>query len=232
MAMTLDTFTRVKKIMDGYGVPPEIWYPIAMAESTGDPNAHGDLNKGGTGSWGLFQLYTGGGQGGNHPGSYLTNIENNANIAGPYFKKAYEKVKGSYSLPQLAGEVAVRSGHPGGNVNTPVYDDRVLYNSIVSYAKQGIPSDLQSGSSTLYNMVGLADPADGSESALSTATDAAASVAGNGSIGQTLQNFNDFLAYLGVNASLILARAVLILIAIPVLLVGTYLLLKSLGGEA
>lgn len=59
---------------------PAVLIAAAMEESSLRPGAHGDTSLGGTGSWGLFQLYTGGGMGTGIPVSKLTNPAFNAGL--------------------------------------------------------------------------------------------------------------------------------------------------------
>jgi len=49
----LSIYETVKKIMDEYGVPAVIWYPIMQMESGGNPDSH---NTNGEDSRGLFQI--------------------------------------------------------------------------------------------------------------------------------------------------------------------------------
>jgi len=49
----MSIYETVKKIMDEYGVPASIWYPIMQMESGGNPESH---NPNGEDSRGLFQI--------------------------------------------------------------------------------------------------------------------------------------------------------------------------------
>ena len=89
--MDNSTYLKVKVIMDEYGVPTAIWYPIMLMESGGNPKSH---NPKGEDSRGVFQinLYA-------HPQWSNLNLydpEINARIAAenfllPAYKKAQDK---------------------------------------------------------------------------------------------------------------------------------------------
>ncbi len=107
---------QVARIFASYGVPVYVWRPIMLAESSGNPNAVGDAGT----SFGLFQLHYGG-QGTGYSRAQLLNPVSNAQIAAPYIARAYHSVKNLNVPPlQQAGEVAIRSGHPGGAPNVPL----------------------------------------------------------------------------------------------------------------
>lgn len=104
----------VKAIFDRYGVPPEIWLPIAAAEAPGlDPLAYNGKHP--DDSYGLFQLNRKGGQGAGYSPEFLFDPVNNATIAVKYIAPAYHKYK------DLA-LVAINSGHPGP---VPTSDPRI-----------------------------------------------------------------------------------------------------------
>lgn len=85
-----DVYSKVKHIMDKYGIPEHIWLPIAIAESGGNPYAVNETPY--EKSIGLFQinLYA-------HPEFETLDLmdpEVNAEVAAQHFlRPAYEKVK-------------------------------------------------------------------------------------------------------------------------------------------
>lgn len=113
----------VKSAMRSQGVPVEVWLPILLAESTGDPTAHN------TGtpqvpedSVGLFQLNRRGGQGAGYTVEQLMNPAINAEVASRYIAEGMRvcQAQGDGSIQC----VAVNSGHPG---RVPVSDKRVTW---------------------------------------------------------------------------------------------------------
>lgn len=106
--MTL--YDQVKAIFDKAGVPPWIWYPIAIAESGGRPNVLGDNGQ----SVGLFQLNMNGGQGTGYSPAQLADPLFNAQVASAAIASAWNQVKsdGKDAATQLV-EVMQLSGHPG-----------------------------------------------------------------------------------------------------------------------
>lgn len=102
---------QIKSIFDAYGVPVWVWYPILIAESSGDPNAVGDDGC----SFGLFQLNQCAGQGMGHSSTDLFDPIKNAQIAAAHIGASWQTVKGSsLTDPQKAYQTAVSSGHPLG----------------------------------------------------------------------------------------------------------------------
>lgn len=108
-------FDRVKSIMDQWGLPTSVWYPIALAESNFDPNAMGDNGS----SVGLFQLNTAGGQGAGYARDALLDPVLNAEIAARSMAAAFQTVKDTVPPYLWASETARRSGHPGGSIGNP-----------------------------------------------------------------------------------------------------------------
>jgi murein DD-endopeptidase MepM/ murein hydrolase activator NlpD len=79
---------------DQYGMTPgflSFVFAIGLAESGLDPNAHGDTTLGGTGSWGLFMFYTGGGRGDGVPIEQLLNPYYQSRVNLPILWEAYKK---------------------------------------------------------------------------------------------------------------------------------------------
>ena len=97
-----------------YGVPDYVWASIAAMETGGtfNPRLVGDAGA----SFGLFQLFTGGGQGDAwaNKTELLLEPELNAEIAAPAIARAYAdaKAQGVSDGPDLVAWVALRSGHP------------------------------------------------------------------------------------------------------------------------
>jgi hypothetical protein len=110
-----DWYNQVKAVFDKYGVPSSVWYPIALAESGGDPNAVGDKGA----SIGIFQINRVGGQGIGYSADQLRDPTTNAEVAAKAIVPAYHAVAGTVSNDALASEVARRSGHPGGSISNP-----------------------------------------------------------------------------------------------------------------
>src|SRR5205823_1081411 len=104
-------YNVVKNVFDQYGIPEYVWYPIMMAESTGNPNAVGDNGC----SIGLFQLNRCGGQGAGYSAYSLRDPATNAQVAAQYIRPAYDAVKSETTPETAAAETAIRSGHPGGS---------------------------------------------------------------------------------------------------------------------
>jgi hypothetical protein len=86
-------------------VPFDIWGAIMWEESGFDPeNSNTKLPDD---SWGLFMLNRNGGQGKGYSPAYLKNPSNNAQIAYPAIKAAYD------AYPDDVAQIAIHSGHPG-----------------------------------------------------------------------------------------------------------------------
>lgn len=107
------------------GVPDYVWMAIGHMETGGtwDPKALGDQGK----SFGLFQLYTAGGQGDPYASdpTVLYDPAINAQVAAPEIARAYHlaRTMGMADGPDLAAYVAANSGHPGYNL--PLSDPAV-----------------------------------------------------------------------------------------------------------
>ena len=117
-------YAQVKSVFDKYGVPPAVWYPIALAESNLNPDALGDNGA----SIGIFQINRVSGQGIGYTADQLRDPITNADVAARAIAPAYNAVKDSASEYDLAAEVARRSGHPGGSITNPfnALDPRIL----------------------------------------------------------------------------------------------------------
>jgi hypothetical protein len=115
-----EVISKLKKASSDYGVPSWIVSSIVEHESGFNPKAHGDIGLGKSGSWGLFQLYTGNGHGKGFSPDRLTNIDTNISLAMPHLKKGYEgaKAKGLTGF-DLLKETASRSGWPLMTGNMP-----------------------------------------------------------------------------------------------------------------
>ena len=148
-------FDTVQRIMDRYGVPASVWYPIVEADSGGNPNAIGDSGN----SIGLFQINTAGGQGQAYANNKnaLMDPALNASVAAPAIWSAYTIIKDQYPADQLASETARRSGHPGGSVQDPfnASDARIL--RIADLAKQYVAASGPSSNATSPVSRALAD---------------------------------------------------------------------------
>ena len=108
-----EIYAKVAPVARTEGVPDYVWESIAHMESGFNPKALGDSGK----SFGLFQLYTAGGQGDpykNNP-TVLFDPAMNAQVAMPSIAQAYRtaKAQGMEDGPELAAWVAGHSGHPG-----------------------------------------------------------------------------------------------------------------------
>lgn len=114
--MDPNTYNAVKSVFDPQGVPEYVWYPILQLESGGDPRAVGDNGV----SIGLFQLNTAGGQGTGYNKDYLKDPVINAEIASRAIAPAYHAVENQFLPSDMAGQVAIRSGHPGGSISRPL----------------------------------------------------------------------------------------------------------------
>lgn len=130
----------VKKIMDDYGVPMEVWVPIMWGESRGNPRATNDT-RGRTDlpagtvpefSVGLFQVNLLARKPNATPAELeayaeqLRDPETNASLQGQRIATAWNALKGQLASqpPETwAPAVAVRSGHPGGSVDHPCVSD-------------------------------------------------------------------------------------------------------------
>jgi hypothetical protein len=110
-----EVYQAVSPVFQSYGVPDYIWQSIAHMETGGtfDVKAVGDSGR----SFGLFQLFTDGGQGDAYAGNgeALFDPTLNAQIAAPEIARAYHlgRQMGMSEGPQLAAWVAANSGHPG-----------------------------------------------------------------------------------------------------------------------
>lgn len=104
----------VKNVFDSAGVPAEVWYPIMVAESGGNPAAIGDNGQ----SIGLFQLNLSG-QGSGFDPTMLQNPILNAQIAARAIAPAFQAVKNQFPQSVWARETALRSGHPLGSPGQP-----------------------------------------------------------------------------------------------------------------
>jgi hypothetical protein len=115
-----EVLSKLKKASKEYGVPTWIVSSIVEHESGFNPKAHGDIGLGASGSWGLFQLYTGNGHGKGFSPDRLTNIDTNISLAMPHLKRGYEgaKAKGLTGFALLE-ETASRSGWPLMTGNMP-----------------------------------------------------------------------------------------------------------------
>jgi hypothetical protein len=113
-------YQKLSEASKQYGIPSWIVSSIVEHESKFNPNAHGDIGLGESGSWGLFQLYTGNGHGKGRSSSELTNIDTNIAIAMPHLKRGYEiaQSKGLTGF-SLLKETASRSGWPLMTGNMP-----------------------------------------------------------------------------------------------------------------
>lgn len=109
-------YQSVSSVFSDQGIPAYVWAPIMQMESSGNPNAIGDKGA----SIGLFQLNTHGGQGQGYTPDYLKNPVINAELASRAIAPAYFAVKDKYPATQLAAQVAIRSGHPGGSITHPL----------------------------------------------------------------------------------------------------------------
>ena len=109
---------------------------VIAQESGFDPSAHGDLNLGGTGSYGLYQLYTGGGQGDaamralglTDPNALLDPTLNTA-IGSGNIANVWGNI--SQSDPNFFFRMAQISGHPGSSA-----DGIAGARAVEAYAKQ------------------------------------------------------------------------------------------------
>jgi hypothetical protein len=107
--MSDNFWNDVKKIFDAYNVPAWVWYPLAWAESRGNPNAIGDNGC----SVGLFQLNRCVGQGTGYTVEQLKDPLFNAQIAAQRIGAAWQQLQSSaLPPPELALQVARQSGHP------------------------------------------------------------------------------------------------------------------------
>lgn len=108
----MSLYDQIKQVFDQYGVPPWIWYPIAIAESGGRPNAV-NVESNGSVSYGLFQLNDHG-QGAGYSPAVLADPLQNARIAAVAIADAWDKVKDSgLSLTDQLTQVMQGSGHGG-----------------------------------------------------------------------------------------------------------------------
>lgn len=86
--------TQVKEVMDKYGIPQEIWRPIMLVESSGNPNARNITKT--EHSIGLFQINIKANP--QYSGLNLTDPRVNAEIAArDFILPAYTKAKGQYT---------------------------------------------------------------------------------------------------------------------------------------
>lgn len=101
----------VNSVFTKRGVPSAIWESIATAESGLNPAAINTKDPGG--SYGLFQLNRGGGQGAGYSPSALLDPVTNAKIAAPAIVRAYQQgASMGYTQTNLAIYTAMHSGHP------------------------------------------------------------------------------------------------------------------------
>lgn len=129
----------VKAAMRAKGVPVEVWLPILLAESTGNPAAHNTgTPKVPEDSVGLFQLNRKGGQGAGYTVEQLMNPAINAEIASRFIAQGMQicQAKGDGSIQC----VAVNSGHPG---NVSPGDKRVVWIAQLADAVKQGSSDLE-----------------------------------------------------------------------------------------
>jgi hypothetical protein len=115
--------SKLKSYSNQYKIPSWIVSSIVEVESSFQTHLVGDSGK----SFGLLQLYTGGGQGDGYSGRHLSNVDNNLKIGLPHLKKAYDQgiQKGltGYSLLEYT---AGHSGHPSHNGTfTPNYKNHL-----------------------------------------------------------------------------------------------------------
>lgn len=132
-------FEQIKKIFDRYGVPADVWYPIAMAESGFNPNAKVENDR--ERSYGLFQLNILGGQGKGHNKDQLLDPVTNASIAAPSIARAFAQVK---NLPreQWAAATAQRSGHPGGSIENASDITKSFWDKISNLQSQFLKGEM------------------------------------------------------------------------------------------
>lgn len=220
MAPTQDTLNRVKAVMDQYGVPVKVWYPIMMVESAGNPKALNSVDLNGVSSIGLFQMNLKG-QGAaykNNP-SALYDIELNSTIAAKTFAAALAVVRDKYPDEKIAGEVAIRSGHPGGFPNSPYYGNGMdIYRLANTYWNKLPVFDGSTPTTPTAPGSGTPDITEPSSNPITQTTD-------------LLANISAILSYFQVNAATLFARGILVALSIPIILIGAYLLVKSMGSE-
>lgn len=107
-------YQAVSPVFASYGVPDYVWQSIADMETGGsfDPKSVGDGGR----SFGLFQLFTAGGQGDSYASNpdVLFDPQLNAEVAAPAIAAAYHvgRQLGMDDGPDLAAYVATNSGHP------------------------------------------------------------------------------------------------------------------------
>ena len=147
---------KLKQASNDYGVPTWIISSIVEHESNFNPNAHGDKGLGVSGSWGLFQLYTGNGLGKDKSPAYLKNPDNNIKIAMDELAPAYRKAKAEgYSGFELLKRTAETSGWPVSNGNMPSSYRAGLYKAFSNGDELDGISGLRTGGNLVYKK---ADP--------------------------------------------------------------------------
>lgn len=129
MYKTEPVYQKLKSASVKYGVPTWIISSIVEHESGFNPKAHGDVGLGASGSWGLFQLYTGNGLGKGKTPAQLQDIDTNIAIAMPHLKEGYRKAQAKgLTGYALLKETAATSGWPlqTGSANMPSSYDKGL----------------------------------------------------------------------------------------------------------
>ncbi len=126
------------KYAQQYGMTPgflQFVFGIAISESNLDPYAHGDTTLGGTGSWGIFQFYTGGGRGTGVPVDQLTNPYYQARVNLPILWQAYQKA---------GGDAAWNSPNRLGMFTQAYWDGQRGVRSIIDQRAPGVLQQLDS----------------------------------------------------------------------------------------
>lgn len=198
-------YPGVKAVFDEKHVPEYVWEPIMMAESGGNPNAMGDNGA----SYGLFQLYTRGGQGNGYSAQQLLDPVTNARIAAPYISAAWNVVSVmNYAPEKAAGEVSARSGHPSGSPTSPIYvsGDVARINQFASQFLAGNPGNVAGGTGPLSTPVNTAaNIASGQTNPLAPLADV---VSGVDFTGIGVGGIGVFLVAVGIAALLFQSKAV------------------------
>lgn len=140
-----DIYAAVDPVFRAAGVPSYIWMSIAHMETGGtfDPKALGDNGR----SFGLFQLFTDGGQGDAYRANpqVLYDPQLNAQVAAPEIARAYRlgQQLGVPEGPEMAAYVANNSGHPGYGLSpsSPFYEAVNIVRNVASTYMEWQPQD-------------------------------------------------------------------------------------------
>lgn len=140
MAISQEIYQAVSPVFQAHGVPDYVWLSIGDMETGGtfNPKTLGDNGR----SFGIFQLFTAGGQGDAYAGNptVLYDPQLNAQVAAPAISQAYweGKMQGIPEGPELAAYTAANSGHPGYGLAMSYPAVAIVRERASTYFNQGV----------------------------------------------------------------------------------------------